>query len=180
MESENNQLNNPEGERTWNNEWHREECASNGAPENKAGAPRSEETADGSRRYQDAYNQGFNHGYNQGYNQGWQQRQQGPQGQQYGAPGQQPPYPGYRQGYYYASKDRVTFGILALLLGCFGVQYFYVNKVVAGVLTILISLITCGLWSFVTLIQGIIVLCSMSDYEFEQKFVNNDTTFPLF
>ena len=76
-------------------------------------------------------------------------------------------------------KDKVLCGIFAILFGGIGVQYFYLGKVPAGLITIVLSLITCGLWSFVTFIQGIVIL-TMTQQQFEQKYVLNQATFPLF
>lgn len=77
------------------------------------------------------------------------------------------------------SNKRILCGILAIVLGTLGVQYFVVGKVGAGLLTILLSLITCGAWEIITLIQGILML-TMSDETFEQKYLNPDKWFPLF
>jgi len=70
-------------------------------------------------------------------------------------------------------------GLLAILIGAFGVHYFYLGKVGGGLLTILLSVITCSLWSIVVFIQGILMLCMTND-EFEQKYVRNPSSFPLF
>lgn len=77
------------------------------------------------------------------------------------------------------NSKKVMFGVLALLVGTLGVQYFAIGRVGAGFLTILISLVTCGIWSIVVLIQGILVLC-MSDRDFENKFLNSTNFYPLF
>lgn len=105
--------------------------------------------------------------------------------QQPGQPYGQPPY-GYgqqqngQQPYYgYEPKSKIAFGVLALLLGWLGIQYFYVNKTAAGLITIALSLVTCGAWELITFIQGIIVLC-MDDQQFYRKFVHTNKTFPLF
>ena len=103
---------------------------------------------------------------------------QQPYGQQpYGA--QQPPYgqPGYQQPY--TSGKRIAAGVLAIVLGWLGIQYFICGKVGAGFITILLSLVTCGAWEIVTFVQGILMLC-MSDQEFDAKYVYNDKVFPLF
>lgn len=109
---------------------------------------------------------------------------------------QQPPYQGGFGGYNggfaqrggydqfgryipMTDKSRTTAGILALLLGALGIQYFYVGKTGGGLITLLLSCITCGLWEIVTFIQGIVILC-MSDEEFERKYVLSKSTFPLF
>lgn len=76
-------------------------------------------------------------------------------------------------------KSRGVAGLLAILIGAFGVHYFYLGKVGGGLLTILLSVITCSLWSIVVFIQGILMLCMTND-EFEQKYVRNPSSFPLF
>ncbi len=105
---------------------------------------------------------------------------------------QVPPRPGYGyQGYgeapynggeYYpgrSDKSKTTAGVLALLLGGLGIQYFYLGKTGGGLLTILLTVVTCGAWELVTFIQGILMLC-MSDEEFDRKYVYSDKTMPLF
>ena len=53
------------------------------------------------------------------------------------------------------------------------------GKTGGGFLCILLSLITCGLWSIIPLIQGILML-TMTQEQFESKYVNTPSTFPLF
>ena len=69
--------------------------------------------------------------------------------------------------------------LFAILLGAVGVQYFYLGKVMAGVLTILINLVTCGVWSLVMLVQGILMFC-MDNQTFRSKYVTTTSQFPLF
>lgn len=76
-------------------------------------------------------------------------------------------------------KDKTTAGILAILLGGLGIQYFYLGKVGGGLVTILLSFVTCGLWSILTLVQGIMML-TMSNEEFQRKFVQSQSFMPLF
>lgn len=76
-------------------------------------------------------------------------------------------------------KSRGVAALLAILLGGLGVQYFYLNKVGAGLITIGLSLITCGLWEIVTLIQGILMFC-MTNAQFRTKYVTTASSFPLF
>ena len=92
-------------------------------------------------------------------------------------PGAYPPpaAPNYTK----SDKDKTTAGILALLLGGLGIQYFYLGKTSAGLITILLSIVTCGFWSVLTFIQGILILV-MSDQEFNRKFVYTEKSFPLF
>ena len=65
-------------------------------------------------------------------------------------------------------KSKVTAGILAILLGGFGVHKFYLGKVGMGIL----YLVFCwtGIPGIVGLIEGIIYL-TCSDAEFQTKYV---------
>lgn len=74
---------------------------------------------------------------------------------------------------------RVACGVLAILIGWLGLQYFLVGKTAGGIITIALTLATCGLWSIITFIQGILMLC-MSDAEWRAKFVDSSSTFPIF
>ncbi len=76
-------------------------------------------------------------------------------------------------------NKKLLCGIFAIVLGGLGVQYFILNKVWGGIFTILLTCITCGLWTIVTLIQGILMLC-MSDEEFNRKYIQSTSTMPLF
>lgn len=77
-------------------------------------------------------------------------------------------------------KSRGVAGLLAIIFGGLGVQYFYVNKIGGALLTILLSVVTCGTWGIVMTVQGILMLCSMTNEEFRQKFVLSDSVLPLF
>ena len=79
----------------------------------------------------------------------------------------------------WSGKSKIVAGLLAILLGYLGVQYFYCGKVGGGFLTILLSLVTCGMWYVITLIQGIYML-TLSDRDFDNKFVYTTSTFPIF
>lgn len=76
-------------------------------------------------------------------------------------------------------KSKVAAGLLAIFLGALGIHYFYLGKTGAGFITILLSIVTCGLWEIITLIQGILML-TMSDQEFYNKFVYTNKSFPIF
>lgn len=78
-----------------------------------------------------------------------------------------------------SGKDKTVAGILAIFLGWLGIQYFYCGKAAGGILTIVLCIVTCGLWEILTFIQGIMMLM-MSQEEFDRKFVDNDKTMPLF
>lgn len=76
-------------------------------------------------------------------------------------------------------SQRILCGVLALLIGGLGIQYFIIGKTTAGILNIVITLCTCGIWSIINFIQGILMLC-MSDDEFQRKYVDTTSTFPIF
>ncbi len=76
-------------------------------------------------------------------------------------------------------KCRGVAALLAILIGSLGIQYFYVGKTTAGLLTILISLVTCGLFGVIMFIQGILMFCMTND-QFRQKYIDNPSNFPIF
>lgn len=76
-------------------------------------------------------------------------------------------------------KDKMVAGILAILLGAFGAQYFYLGNITGGLISILLSMCTCGIWPILMLVQGILML-TMSYDEFYSKFVYTDKTLPIF
>lgn len=77
------------------------------------------------------------------------------------------------------TNKRILCGVLAIVLGTLGVQYFVINKVGGGFLCILLSIVTCGLWSVITLIQGIMIL-TMTNRDFEHKYLDSQSAMPLF
>lgn len=129
---------------------------------------------------QQDYNQNYNQ---QGYNQQGYSQQQGYQQQ------------GYQQSYtrpYVEStinnafncgpegKSRGIFCLLALVAGSIGLHYFYINKVTAAILTIVLTIVTCGCWAIIPILQGIIILWNHTNEEFDRKFVASNSSFPLF
>lgn len=93
-----------------------------------------------------------------------------------GIPPQNPGAPGTCPA---PAKDKTVAGLFAILVGGLGIQYFYLGKVGGGFICILLTVVTCGLWSILSLIQGIMML-TMTQQDFEAKYVNTDSTFPLF
>lgn len=93
----------------------------------------------------------------------------------YGAPSQEPGV--FDNGP--SGKSRGVAGLLAILLGVLGVHYFYLDKVGAGLVCILLSLTTCGIWPILMLVQGIVMLTMRQD-DFERKYVNSPSFMPLF
>ena len=77
------------------------------------------------------------------------------------------------------AKSKIVAGILAIFLGFLGVQYFYIGKTVGGIISIVLTLVTCGLWEIIPFIQGILMLV-MSDDEFNRKYLYAQSQFPLF
>ncbi len=67
--------------------------------------------------------------------------------------GMEPP-PGYTQ------KSRIAAGILAILLGTYGIHSFYLGNTSRGLMQLLISLLgsvlTCGVAAIVVMIWGIV------------------------
>ena len=63
--------------------------------------------------------------------------------------GMEPP-PGYPQ------RSRIAAGILAMLLGVYGVHSFYLGNTSRGLMQLLISAFTCGFGAIAMLIWGIL------------------------
>lgn len=82
-----------------------------------------------------------------------------------------------------SGKSRGVAGLLALLMGAFGLHYFYIGKTQAGVLFLILAFLSCGVLGVVTeviaIIQAVLFFTS-TQQEFEQKWVNSPSNFPLF
>jgi len=76
-------------------------------------------------------------------------------------------------------KSRGVTALLAILLAGLGVHYFYLGKVAGGFINILLALVTCGMWSILNVVQGIVLFC-MDNASFRRKFVLTTSPFPLF
>lgn len=66
-------------------------------------------------------------------------------------------------------NKKVMAGILAIVLGGFGVHKFILGYQKEGIIQIVITLVTCGAGSIVGLIEGIIYLTKTDD-EFYQTY----------
>lgn len=81
-----------------------------------------------------------------------------------------------------SGKSRGVAGLLAIFLGAYGVHYFYMGKATAGIIFLLVTVLSCFTLGVITgifsLIQGIMML-TMTQEEFERKYVNSPSSFPL-
>lgn len=156
-----------------------------------------EQPAQDYQQQQQGYNQ---QNYNQGYNRQQDYQQGGYQQQGYQQQGYQQGYYQQPGGYYQQpqtrpyvettannafncgpeGKSRGVYAILALVLGSIGLHYFYINKVGAGIITILVVAITCGFAAIIPFLQGILALWTMTNEEFDRKFVTSNSFFPFF
>lgn len=71
-------------------------------------------------------------------------------------------------------KDKTTAGILALFLGSLGIHRFYLNQVGLGILYIVLTVVTCGAFALVSIIDALIFL-TMDTNQFDIKY--NPTTY---
>ncbi len=71
-----------------------------------------------------------------------------------------------------SKQKKMVAGILAILLGAFGIHKFYLGYITAGIIQIVLSAL-CGIGGIIGLIEGIIYLTKTDD-EFESVYVNGD------
>jgi len=71
-----------------------------------------------------------------------------------------------------ADNKKVLAGVLAIVLGGFGVHKFILGYTTEGIIQIVITFVTCGAGSLVGLIEGIIYLTKTDD-EFYQTYQVN-------
>ncbi len=90
-----------------------------------------------------------------------------------------PPYPDSVFSPGPSGKSRGVAALLAIFLGSLGIQYFYLGKNTAGIITLIVTFCLCGIPSILWLIQGILMF-TMSQQDFERKYVYTTSTFPLF
>ena len=82
-----------------------------------------------------------------------------------------------------SGKSRGIAGLLAILMGWCGLHYFYIGKTNAGILFLLIAILSCGVLATITtivaIIQGVLFFTSTQE-EFESRWVNSPSNIPLF
>lgn len=82
-----------------------------------------------------------------------------------------------------SGKSRGIAGLLAIFLGALGVHYFYIGKTVPGIVFLLLTLLSCGalglICEIISFIQGILMIIMTQD-DFERKYMNTTSSFPLF
>ena len=69
----------------------------------------------------------------------------------------------------YRDNKKVLAGVLAIMLGSFGIHKFILGYTKEGVLQILMSFFSCGLVGIIPFVEGIIYL-TKSDEEFYQIY----------
>lgn len=105
-----------------------------------------------------------------------------PGSNQWSAPTPPPNYPQYQypQAPQFQQNDvagkKIAAGICGIFLGAFGIHKFILGYSNAGLIMLLVSVLTCGVgaipMSIIGLIEGIIYL-TKSDQEFQQQYGNN-------
>jgi TM2 domain-containing membrane protein YozV len=68
------------------------------------------------------------------------------------------------------SSKKVAAGICGILLGSLGIHKFILGYTKEGVIQLIVSLVTCGIFGIVGLIEGILYL-TKSDEEFEATYI---------
>ena len=68
---------------------------------------------------------------------------------------------------YSLARSRILAGILSIVFGWIGIQFFYLNKIGLGIVCLIFS--STGIPALIGVIQGIMIL-KMSDAEFEEKY----------
>jgi TM2 domain-containing membrane protein YozV len=81
-----------------------------------------------------------------------------------------------------SGKSRGVAALLAILLGSLGIHYFYLGKNTAGIIFLLVTLLSCGVLGTVvailSLVSGVLMLTTTEE-DFEQKYVNSNSTMPI-
>ena len=68
--------------------------------------------------------------------------------------------------------NRVLFGIMTIIFNCYGVPCFMAGKIKAGIMRIVLGVVTCGVIEIINFVKGIILgiqILKMTDEEFAEK-----------
>lgn len=76
---------------------------------------------------------------------------------------------GWNQTTQTQENKKVIAGVLAIVLGGFGIHKFILGYTQEGIIQIIITVVTCGIGSIIGLIEGIIYL-TKTDEEFYQTY----------
>ena len=71
-------------------------------------------------------------------------------------------------------KNKMVFGILAILLGAYGIHKFYIGDTKNGVIMLLVTLCTLGFAGIVMWVIGVISgikALTMDDKEFHKRYI---------
>lgn len=68
------------------------------------------------------------------------------------------------------ADKKVIAGVLGILVGGFGIHKFVLGYTTEGIITIVITILTCGIGHIIGLVEGIIYL-TKSDEEFVQTYI---------
>ncbi len=74
------------------------------------------------------------------------------------------------------ADKKVAAGVLAILLGGFGIHKFYLGYTTAGIIMLLVTLLTCGLGGTIIWIIGVIegiIYLTKTDAEFVATYVTS-------
>lgn len=66
-------------------------------------------------------------------------------------------------------SKRIIAGVLAILLGSFGVHKFVLGYSKEGIIQVVVTIVTCGIGGLIGLVEGIVYL-TKSDEEFVQTY----------
>ncbi len=66
-------------------------------------------------------------------------------------------------------KEKLVAGLLGILLGGLGIHHFYLGSTTAGIIEIVVTIVTCGFGAILGLIEGILLLV-MNDEEFNARY----------
>ncbi len=78
-------------------------------------------------------------------------------------------------------NNKTLFGIMCILFNSYGVPCFMQGKTKAGILRIVLAVVTCGIIGIINVIKGIILgiqVLKMTDEEFEAKKYELDSGIP--